>query len=74
MNAICIPVYRYEYMHCMISPFKVGICFHFILKLSFKSFDAQPLSSKLVTITVQKFLKLVMSEPIEDILDHESTH
>jgi len=35
------------------------------------SFDAQPLSSKLVTITVQKFL--VMWEPIEEISDHGST-
>ena len=46
VNDICIPVYRYEYMHCMIFPFKVEICFHYTLKLSFKSFDAQPLSSK----------------------------
>jgi len=35
------------------------------------SFDTQPLSSKLVTITVQKFL--VMWEPIEEISDHGST-
>ena len=46
--------------------------FSLYIKLSFKSFHAQLLTSKLVTITVQKFL--VMSEPIKEILDHESTH
>ena len=72
VNDICIPVYRYEYMHCMIIPFKVEICFHYTSNLVLSHSTLSLLSSKLVTITVQKFL--VMSESIEEILDHESTH
>ena len=59
-------------MHCMIIPFKVEICFHYTSNLVLSQSTTSLLSSKLVTITVQKFL--VMSEPIEEILDHESTH
>ena len=50
---------------------KAATRFRCILKLSFKSFDAQPFSSKLVTITV-KVLSNVGT--IEEISDHESTH
>jgi Txe/YoeB family toxin of Txe-Axe toxin-antitoxin module len=56
----------------MIIPFKVEICFHYTSNLVLSHSTLSLLSSKLVTITVQKFL--VMSEPIEEILDHESTH
>jgi hypothetical protein len=54
----------------MIIPFKVEICFHYTSNLVLSHSTLSLLSSKLVTITVQKFL--VMSEPIEEILDHES--
>ena len=48
------------------------ICFHYTLNLVLSHSTLSLLSSKLVTITVHKFL--VMSEPIEEILDYESTH
>ena len=46
VNDICIPVYRYEYMHCMIIPFKVEICFHYTLNLVLSHLLLSLLSSK----------------------------
>ena len=56
----------------MIIPFKVEICFHYTSNLVLSHSTLSLLTSKFVTITVHKFL--VISEPIEEILDHESTH
>ena len=46
VNDIFIPVYRYEYMHCMIIPFKVEICFHYTSNLVLSHSTLSLLSSK----------------------------
>ena len=46
VNDIFIPVYRYEYMHCMIIPFKVEICFHYTSNLVSSHSTLSLLSSK----------------------------